>query len=289
MSMSFNSDAKESLCSMSSKRICCKVSFLYGYMYGSKTFSSDKIEMRFDNEKVKKYFSKLFFEVFSIELEKGSTIAIEDEYTLSTLFELFDVADSATVSDIVYSCESCSQSFVRGLFMSCGHIIDPLKGYHLELSGLDEERISALFDYFELQGLPFKRSKRRGIPVLYNKSTELIERFLSYIGASVALFGILNAKMIGEARNSINRLTNFENANLSRTVSASSDQVAAAKKLFETGVFHLLSQEMKETVTLRLEYPDISLSALAAKHDPPITKSGLNNRLRKILELAKEE
>ncbi|MBQ8696340.1 MAG: DNA-binding protein WhiA, partial [Clostridia bacterium] len=95
--------------------------------------------------------------------------------------------------------------------------------------------------------------------------------------------------MIGEARNSINRLTNFENANLDRTVSASVEQVAAANRLRETGEFQLLSSELKETVLLRLRYPDISLSALAAKHDPPITKSGLNNRLRKIIKLAQED
>ncbi len=287
--MSFNIAAKESLCSVSSKRICCKLSFLYGFMYGSRIFTFDKIEMRFRIPKVRQFFSKTFFEVFSIELEDSDSIVIDDSYTLTTLFELLDVYDCYTISDIIFSCENCSQSFLRGVFLSCGSVMDPKNGYHLEFSGPDDERLSELCNYFSLQGLPFRMSTRKGKTILYCKSTDIIERFLSYIGASVALFGILNAKMIGEARNSINRLSNFENANLNRTVSASADQVRASKKLFETGRFQLLSHEMKETVTLRLEYPDISLSALAAKHDPPITKSGLNNRLRKIIQLAKED
>ena len=287
--MSFNREAKESLCSTSPKHICCKISLLYGYMYGSSRFSRDRIELRFDIPKVKGYFSKLFFEVFSIEIEDGERISIDDDFTLSTLFDLFDTDGGHDISDIIFSCESCSQSFLKGVFLACGMLSDPEKAYHLEFATLDEERANALYDHFSLQGLSFKLTERRGKPILYCKSVETIEMFLSYIGASVAIFTILNAKMIGEARNSINRLTNFENANLDRTVSASVEQVAAANRLRETGEFQLLSSELKETVLLRLRYPDISLSALAAKHDPPITKSGLNNRLRKIIKLAQED
>ncbi len=289
MKTTFNVEAKNSLCSAAPKKICCKLSLLYGFMYGARVFSENIIEIRFSLPKVKEYFSRLFFEVFSIELEDSDTIVIDDEYTLSTLFGLFDTSDPSSISDIIFSCESCSQSFFKGLFLSCGIINDPKTDYHLEFSGIDPDRINALYDYFELQGLPFKKSSRRGSEFLYCKSVEIIERYLSYIGASVALFGVLNAKMIGEARNSINRISNFENANLNRTVSASSDQVAAAKILYENGRFQLLARELKETITLRIEYPDLSLSALAAKHQPPITKSGLNNRLRKIMALAKED
>lgn len=289
MKKSFNCEAKKSLCSTAPKKICCKLSLLYGFMYGARVFSEERIEIRFLNSKIREYFSKLFFEVFSIVLEESDTIVIDDEYTLSTLFGLFDSPSAAVISDIIFSCETCSQAFFKGLFLSCGVVNDPKNAYHLEFSGICTDRINALFDYFELQGLPFKKSSRRGSEILYCKSVEIIERYLSYIGASVALFGILNAKMIGEARNSINRLSNFENANLNRTVSASSDQVAAAKILYENGRFQLLSKELKETITLRLEFPDLSLSALAVKHQPPITKSGLNNRLRKIMALAQED
>jgi DNA-binding protein WhiA len=245
--------------------------------------------MRFDISKVKVFFSKLFFEVFSIELEDGERITIEDEYTLSTLFDLFDTQDENEISDIIFSCENCSQSFLKGVFLACGMLSDPAKSYHLEFATIDDERARALFDYFSLQGLNFKLTHRRGKPVLYSKSVETLEMFFSYIGASVAIFAILNAKMIGEARNSINRLTNFENANLNRTVTASVEQVSAAKHLIETGAYQLLPHELKETVTLRIDYPDISLAALAAKHNPPITKSGLNNRLRKIIKIAQED
>ena len=288
MKTSFNAEAKTSLCSTAPKKLCCKLSLIYGFMFGARVFSEDVIEMRFSIPKAREYFAKLFFEVFSIELEEADVIVIDDDYTLSTLFGLFD-SDVSVISDIIFSCESCSQSFLKGLFLSCGKIIDPQTAYHIEFSGIDADRLYALNDYFSLQGLPFKRSTRRGTGLLYCKNVEIIERYLSYIGASVALFGILNAKMIGEARNSINRLTNFENANLNRTVSASSDQVAAAKILYETGRYQLLGRELKETITLRIEYPDLSLAALAAKHQPPITKSGLNNRLRKIMAIAKED
>lgn len=287
--MSFCSEAKDALCTATPKRLCCKLSLIYGYLYSSRTFERDKIVIHFESPRVREYISKLFFDIFQMELECENDIVIDDSFTLNTLTDVLAITDSVQISEIIYSCSQCSKSFMKGLFLSCASLNDPAKGYHMEFSGVDEERLEQIEGFFDLQGLTLSRSTRRHRPILYYKSTQMIERFLSYIGASKALFGVINARMVGEERNSINRRTNFENANLNRTVSAASDQVSAAKKLERMGRLHLLSAELQESALLRIRHPDASLAELAALHDPPITKSGLTHRLKKLVTIAKEE
>lgn len=281
---SFSIEAKNGLCSAEIKKRCCKVSFLYGYLYAGADFRDREITFSFESDMIRKYVCKNFFDVFSIELESDRVITIDDGYTIGLLMETFLSDNDDGISDVIYTCENCSRYFMKGLFLSCGHLTDPNKSYQLEFTGLEEHGASELFRFLDWQGIPAGRYSRKGKTILYYKSIEKIEAFLSYIFASKAVFELINAKMIGEERNEINRLTNFENANLNRTISAASAQIDAVKLLIKTNQMKRLPKELQYTAQVRLAHPDASLARLAALHDPPITKSGLTHRLQKLVE-----
>ena len=287
--MSFSNEVKASLCTASPKRKCCRKSLLYGYLYPSKDFSRDGIRVRFSECAVGDYIEKCISELFCDCIRSEKSIEITDEGALDNLFYDFDTDGGAQISTIVFECPDCSKAFMKGVFLSSGSISDPARGYHMEFASLGEEKTEEYRSFLFLQGIPMRIAVRRGRSLLYCKSSEIIERYLSYIGAGKAVFGILNAKMLGETRSEVNRRSNFENANLTRTVYAASEQVKALEKLKSDGRYALLPEELRETARLRTENPDMSLSALAALHNPPITKSGLTHRLKKLTLISQEE
>ena len=283
---SFSVKTKNDLCSSYIKKQCCQTAFIYGYLYASEQCSARKIVFSFESEIIRKYISKIVADVFSIELASEPITVLCDEDTINKLFEAFDSDNFSMISDIIYTCEHCSRYFMRGLFLAAGHLTDPNKSYQLDFTGLSEDKVTELHRFLAWQGLPVGRSHRNGKPILYYKSMGKIEAFLRFIFASTAVFELINAEMIGEERNELNRLGNFENANLKRTISAASEQIIAVKQLIQSRQMKRLPIELQYTAELRLRYPEASLAALAALHDPPITKSGLTHRLKKIVDIA---
>ena len=176
---------------------------------------------------------------------------------------------------------------MRGVFLSAGTITDPEKGYHLEVSLSDAERADELMRLLKENMLDAKLMQRKSEYVLYYKDSESIENFLAYIGANNAAFTIMNKKIEREIRSGANRLANGEMANITKAVAAAVDQTAAIKELISSGEIEHLPDELKKTAYLRLEHEDASLSQLASLHSPPITKSGVNHRLKKIVEWGK--
>ena len=134
-------------------------------------------------------------------------------------------------------------------------------------------------------GLEPKMMSRRGESVLYYKDSESIENFLAYIGANTAAFTIMNKKIERELRSGANRIANGEMANIGKTVAAAADQINAINNLIRSGEIERIPEELKQTAYLRLENEDATLAALAEMHTPPITKSGVNHWLKKLVEL----
>ncbi|MCI8590619.1 MAG: DNA-binding protein WhiA [Clostridiales bacterium] len=283
---SFSVKTKNDLCSSPIKKKCCQTAFLYGYLYASDACHEQKIILSFESDIIRKYVSKILTDLFFIEVAEEKTVILRNEDMAKELFAVFEFDGSAVIRDLIYTCEHCSRYFMRGLFISAGHLTDPNKSYQLDFTGLSEEKMAELHRFLAWQGLPAGRSRRNGKPILYYKSMVKIEAFLRFVFASSAVFELINAEMIGEERNELNRLGNFENANLNRTISAASEQIAAVKRLFESHQIKQLSDELQYTAELRMQHPEASLAALAALHEPPITKSGLTHRLKKIVEIA---
>ena len=125
--------------------------------------------------------------------------------------------------------------------------------------------------------------------MLYFKQSEAIEDFLAWLGAPVAAMGVMEAKIEKDMKNKINRIVNCDNANTSKVVEAAQAQIAAIRTLRERGKYEQLPDKLKQTAALREENPEANMAELAELFDPPLTKSALNHRLRKLTELASEE
>jgi DNA-binding protein WhiA len=182
--------------------------------------------------------------------------------------------------------DCCRAAFLRGALLAGGSITEPSKGYHLELTtshyNVSREVYSLLLD----MGFKPGNAARNGNYITYFKQSEAIEDLLTLLGAPVAAMRIMNAKVEKEISNKVNRRLNCDEANLDKMVNAAQEQLKAIRKLEEEGSFDSLSGKLKEAALLRRDNPDLSLAQLAAMARPAVTKSCLNHRLRKIMEIA---
>ena len=182
--------------------------------------------------------------------------------------------------------DCCRASFLRGCFFAGGSVTDPSKRYHLELTSSHLQASRELEVLLRESGYPPKSVTRNGSAVTYFKQSDQIEDFLTLIGAPAAAMRIMSTKVEKGIRNSVNRRLNCDSANLDKAVEAAQSQGAAIRRLEASGQLERLPDKLRETAALRLEYPELSLSELAETFDPPVTKSCLNHRLRKLVELA---
>ena len=183
----------------------------------------------------------------------------------------------------------CRAAFLRGAFLAGGSVTDPRKGYHLELATSHHSvsrEVLALMR--ELDQEP-KSAQRKGNAVIYFKQSEKIEDFLTCIGAPLAAMEVMNAKLERDLRGKVNRRVNCDAANLDKAVEAAMSQVEAIRRLEGSGTLVTLPDKLREAAALRLAHPEDTLAQLAQRCDPPITKSALNHRLRKLVELGRPE
>ena len=183
-------------------------------------------------------------------------------------------------------CVSCRMCFVRGVFVSNGTMSDPMSGYHMEIKLKNAQVAKSIYELLVEEGVPPKIVNRKTSVGLYYKNSSGIEDVLTYLGTVKSVFDLMNAKIERDIRNSVNRSTNCVAGNISKSVSAAQKQVAAITKIEEAGKLQMLESDLFETAKLRRDNPSLSLSELAHAHNPPISKSGLNHRLTKIIEFA---
>lgn len=184
--------------------------------------------------------------------------------------------------------DCCRASFLRGVFFAGGSITDPLKRYHLELTTSHQQASRELEVLLRESGYPPKSVSRNGSFVTYFKQSDQIEDFLTLIGAPVAAMNVMSAKMEKDLRNSVNRRLNCDSANLDKAVLAAQEQLEAIRRLRAAGWLEQLPDKLKETAALREAHPELSLSELAETVDPPVTKSCMSHRLRKLMKLAED-
>ena len=180
------------------------------------------------------------------------------------------------------------KTLVIGVFMGSGSINNPEKKYHLEIIFGNEENLKEIRKILEKLGIKTKKMITANKKSIYIKEGEEISKFLALIGANKAVMRFEDIRIQKEMRGKVNRLVNCETANLNKTINASIEQIAAIKKLKDTGKFNKLNDNLKEIANLRLENPDMPLIELGKKLIQPVGKSGVNYRLKKIMELANE-
>ena len=192
----------------------------------------------------------------------------------------------APVSAILIKNSCCQRAFLRGAFLASGSMSDPGKSYHLEIvctNLFQAEQIQSILLAFEVEARIVQRKKYQ---VVYMKDGTGISDFLNIVEAHVSLMNFENFRIVKEMRNSVNRRVNCETANIGKTVSASTRQAEDILLLQQKYGFENLPESLREMAEVRLAYPDAPLRELGEYLDPPVGKSGVNHRLRKLGELA---
>ena len=292
--MTFCSKVKEELINISEIEPCCSLAEMYGLLLFGKMFSKREIYINTENEKVANKYKIVcerlsFSKVTLIRSASGKCkITVDDELSRIKLLNAFGYSGNERSRRINWANitnDCCFSAFLRGVFLSCGTINDPEKNYHLEFTVPYSLR-NDLIRIFEEVDLKAKEICRNNNYILYFKGSEDIVTLLTLIGANDSALEYIGVKVFKDVRNNVNRKTNFENANFDRTVNAAIKQTEAINKLKEKGEFQKLSPELKELASLRIENPDLSLNQIGQMLNPPLSRSGVNHRLQKIIELS---
>lgn len=184
--------------------------------------------------------------------------------------------------------EECKKAFIRGAFLGGGSISDPEKNYHLEFVVSNEDFAENLMELINSLGFNSKIVGRKNSYVVYLKESEQISDLLSHIGGFQALLSLQNTKILKQMRNNVNRIVNCETANLSKTVNAAVRQVENIKLIEKKMGISKLPKSLQQIALLRVENEDLTLKELGELLSPPISKSGVNHRLKKIEDIANE-
>ena len=311
--MSFSSDVKEELFGHIGHSRHCQLAELAAIIiFAGLVVQSDDGEfiicLQDDNARIFRKFFTLLKKAFNINtdiLEEMDEVRAfgriyrpvlsdkEKVRDLLTATRLLDqdgnVRDFAMgASSMVTRNSCCKRAFLRDAFLYTGSISDPNKGYHLEFV-CDHEgqarQLKELITSFEIEARIVKRKK---YSVLYIKEGAGIVDLLNIMEAPVSLMNLENLRIVKEMRNSINRKVNCEVANITKTVNAATRQIEDITYLRDNYGFNKLQASLREMAQVRLEHPDASLAELGGFLDPPVGKSGVNHRLRKLSELAEK-
>ena len=301
MAVSFSAAAKEEICRSLPQKQCCALAECFGILLYCNSFSADGIKIITESREFAYILPKLFKKAFDLSFDSYPSLAspgklvfqIWDPEKVETIMDAygFDMGQtlSVHVNYPVVEEECCKVSFLRGAFLAGGSVTDPEKGYHMELATTHQSvaRQTCVL-VREVMQFPPKTALRSGGLVLYLKQSEQISDFLTCLGAPVAAMGIMEARLEKELNNKVNRRCNCDEANTSKVVEAAQEQLAAIRILRETEAFEKLPPKMKQAAVVREENPFASLSELSALVEPPITKPAMNNRMKKLVLLAKE-
>ena len=298
---SFSYKAKAELCRTAVQRLCCARAECYGVLLYCNTFTMQEVRIITENPEFAARLPRLFHRAFSVKFDR---LPAEETPGSKLIFQITDpdklrrIVDTlgydlrqALVLHVNFAMleeDCCRVSFLRGAFLAGGSVTDPEKRYHLELSTSHVQasrEVSALLQ--EMGFLP-RSVMRSGSAVIYFKQSEHIEDLLTTLGAPVAATEIMTAKVDKEIRNGANRAMNCDMANVNKTLDAVAAQQEAIKKLESAGQLDKLPEKIQETARLRMQNPELPLAQLAALFDPPISKSCLNHRIRKIMEEARK-
>lgn len=290
--MSFSNVVKRELSAIVPKNTCCRRAFASGLVFGS-VIDNKKMILKISSGECSQFCSKMLKERFgkTPTLLKNTVNRGEeyDIYEFESVSFLTFIDDRKNVSNSL-KCDSCINSFLRGVFMSSGTVSDPHSAsYHAEFTFQDSICAKIVYEFLsKLELSPKITNRKNGTIGLYYKSSTNIEELLMNLGATNSAFELMNCKIERTIRNEENRATNCVARNISRSVEASRRQTEEIEALVSSGRLESLPYDLRVTARLRLENPEASLTELALLHVPPISKSGLNHRLQKLSDESKK-
>ena len=293
--MSFSAEIKSELCKIIPENDSNKLSEIYGMLLFSKHFCKNNgIILKTENKIICKKFAELISSIFNIitdiQIQKKSlyTLIILNENDRSVILDHFKIDRDNLHLNKEYLKNSLLASFLRGVFLSCGNLAEPSINYHLEWS-VKSRDLANIHQEVLLKtnlNLHVNYTKKKSSYLVYLKSYDNIVDFLAFVGSQARVMDIIQVKMVKEVRNQINRTTNFETANIHKTAIAATEQILAIKKLKKSRKFESLPPELKELANLRLNNPQMSLKELGENLSIKISRSCVNQRLKRIIALS---
>lgn len=300
--MSFSSETKRELCRVPVERKCCALAEACGVLLYCNAFSQHGVRVITESRDFATRLPRLFQKAFHVGFDRFPDIeqpgklqlAITDPDKLMRIFDIYGYSGAHTVAlhinfaHLEDTC--CRNAFFRGAFLAGGSVTDPEKRYHLELVTSHYNVSREMTTLLREESFSPKETERNANYIVYFKQSEAIEDFLTTIGAPVAATQVMTAKVEKDLRNRVNRRVNCDAANLDKAVEAAQEQLEAIRCIQSTlGGLEALPDKLRETAILRMENPELTLTQLAERFDPPVTKSCLHHRLRKLTELAKQQ
>ncbi len=301
--MSFGYELKKELSQIIAKSDSAKATQLYGMLLFCDVFSKEEILLNTENENVITVFCELLSEVIGVLpklnlaqhgtfknviiysariIDPGEINKIRKfyRYDFDAPLRINEYIDTVSAEDMPF--------FICGAYLSCGNATDPQKNYHIEFVTSSDEICDDLHILISGFIATAKKTHRKGRAIVYIKDSEEMEDLVTFMGATQCTMEIINAKILKDVRNRVNRLTNCDSANLDKTVAASIKQIEDIKLVFELAGENALDNHLLELAHLRLENPEASLSELGKMLTSPLSRSGVNHRLKKISELAEK-
>ena len=285
--MSFSGEVKEELAKHISSARHCQIAELAAIMnfcgqYGRDEKGNYTIGFQTENEAVVRKGFTLLKKTYNIEAD-----SVLNEADMQGILQKVGNLEEP-VSRLLIKNACCKRAFLRGAFLSIGSMSDPLKGYHLEFDCTDERKARQLQEVMEAFDIESKIILRKKYYVVYLKEGSGIVDLLNVCEAPVSLMNLENLRILKEMRNSVNRRVNCETANIAKTVNAAARQVEDIEFLRVHYGFQNLPEALREMAEIRLENPDAPSKELGEYFHPPIGKSGVNHRLRKLSQLAEK-
>ncbi|MBO5093332.1 MAG: DNA-binding protein WhiA [Lachnospiraceae bacterium] len=301
--MSFSSGVKEELSGhISSSRHCQIAEMAALFCYSGRIVPGQDgrtgLSIQMENEQVIRKCFTLLKKSFKIGTDvhgKGSySLEIRREEDVKKLLQVLKLLDSSgkiaartdIVNPLLIKNACCRRAYLRGAYLAAGSMSDPEKSYHLEFVCGTSEQARQLQEVIRDFGIEARTIIRKKHYVVYMKEGSGIVDLLNVVGAHISLMNLENLRIVKEMRNSINRRVNCEAANITKTVTASSKQIEDIVLIQKTLGLESLQESLREAAEIRLEYPEATLKELGQYLNPPVGKSGVNHRLRKLSEIA---
>ena len=292
--MSYSTVVKSELCRIRPESDCCRLAEAYGLLLYSRLLSEGHDSYATETKGIADLMGETMASVCGvyadvITLAKAGSggsrymVKIPNSEQKKMICARF-----AGTSGGILDKECCVASFLRGVFIVCGTVAEPSRDYHMEFLTGSERRSDILSDTLGRAGIKGHKLQRGDRWLLYIKGADDIISIMKKMGAKYAVQSIEQTKTVRDVRNKVNRQFNCDQANIDRTLSASEQQCAAIRKLIRKSGYAGIQPELREIARLRLENPEMTLRDLSENLSQPITRSGVNHRLKKLMELAEE-
>lgn len=304
--MSFSKETKAEICKKISQENIQMKARLYGMLLFSRVFSDHDIMLNTESLNVARCFSGLLSEYAGVMVDttvnlthrggegRKYSVSVPDSSDCKKIFEHYGHSNrdiSIRINRANIEEDICFADFLSGVFLACGSVSDPQKDYHLEFvvpyRNLAYD-LSCLIDEIPEIHTSTHVTNRKGSFVVYVKESSSIEDLLTYIGAPMSSLAVMQNQILKSVRNTVNRKTNSEIANSNKAAAAAAVQLAAIETIKACKGLDFLPDELKEIALIRLENPEFNLREIGNAVTPPLSRSGVNHRIHRILEIAEE-